>query len=113
MYFVYMIGCEGDLLYTGIAADIEKRLSEHFTRSEKCAKFTRAHRARSVEAVWTVPDKSTALRLEWRIKQLTKQKKLALIASPENVSALLDETAEITVYRELDESKFKDLTTVL
>lgn len=87
-YYVYIIGCEGNCLYTGIAADIERRLGEHFSRSEKCAKFTRSHPAKSLEALWTVPDKSTALRLEWKIKQLKKNEKLKLIADPGSADAL-------------------------
>lgn len=110
MYYVYIIGCEGDYLYTGIAADVEKRLSEHFTQSEKCAKFTRSHKAQSVEAVWTVPDKSAALKLEWRIKQLTKMKKLELIGNPESAAELLEVPTEVkSVIRDIN---FKNLTTI-
>lgn len=29
MYFVYMLRCRGGSLYTGIAADMEKRLRQH------------------------------------------------------------------------------------
>lgn len=32
MYFVYMLRCRGGSLYTGIAADMEKRLRQHASR---------------------------------------------------------------------------------
>ncbi|MBP5577990.1 MAG: GIY-YIG nuclease family protein [Ruminococcus sp.] len=80
MYYVYIIKCEGDMLYTGITNNVERRMDEHFGRSEKCAKFTRAHRAQSLEALWSCGDRSLASKLEYRIKQLTKAQKLRLIA---------------------------------
>lgn len=80
MYYVYIIKCEGDLLYTGITNDVERRMDEHFGRTEKCAKFTRSHKALSLEALWSTGDRRLASKLEYRIKQLTKAQKLRLIA---------------------------------
>lgn len=80
MYYIYIIKCEGDLLYTGITNDIDRRMDEHFGRTTKCAKFTRSHKALSLEALWSCGDRSLASKLEYRIKQLTKAQKLRLIA---------------------------------
>ena len=80
MYYVYILRCAGNTLYTGIAADIGRRMGEHFGQTEKCAKYTRSHRAESLEALWTAADRSLASKLEYRIKQLTKAQKLRLIA---------------------------------
>ena len=41
MYFVYMLRCRGGSLYTGIAADMEKRLRQHASGGAACAKYTR------------------------------------------------------------------------
>lgn len=79
MYYVYILKCEGELLYTGITNDIERRLGEHMDRTDKCAKFTRSHKAQSLEALWSCADRSLASKLEYRIKQLSKPKKLSLI----------------------------------
>ncbi|MBR4627823.1 MAG: GIY-YIG nuclease family protein [Ruminococcus sp.] len=79
MYYVYIIRCTGGLLYTGITNDVERRMSEHFGQTEKCAKYTRSHQAEALEALWSAPDRSHASRLEYRIKQLPKAKKLRLI----------------------------------
>ena len=37
MYFVYMLRCRGGSLYTGIAADMEKRLRQHASGGAACA----------------------------------------------------------------------------
>ena len=41
MYYVYMLSCGDGSLYTGIAADVEKRLRQH--QSGAGAKYTRSH----------------------------------------------------------------------
>ena len=52
MYFVYMLRCRGGSLYTGIAADMEKRLRQHVSGGAACAKYTRAHPPEALAALW-------------------------------------------------------------
>ena len=89
MYYVYIIKCEGGMLYTGITSDIDRRLDEHFGQTARCAKYTRSHKALSLEALWSCGDRSLASKLEYRIKQLTKARKLRLIADNSCLSELL------------------------
>lgn len=91
MYYVYIIKCDRGELYTGIAADIARRMREHFSQSERCAKFTRSHKAVSLEALWTAENRSLASKLELRIKRLARAKKLELITAPEKVAGLCSE----------------------
>nr|WP_294754484.1 GIY-YIG nuclease family protein [uncultured Ruminococcus sp.] len=100
MYYVYMIKCEGDMLYTGITNDIDRRMDEHFGRTEKCAKFTRSHRAQSLEALWSCESRSTASKLEYRIKQLSKAQKLRLIADNDLFPELFGEELSKLFHRE-------------
>lgn len=79
MYYVYMLLCKGDNLYTGTAADIDRRMKQHFSASRECAKFTRSHPPVRLEAVFGCEGKGDALRAEARIKSLTREKKLRLI----------------------------------
>ncbi|MBR2404108.1 MAG: GIY-YIG nuclease family protein [Clostridia bacterium] len=82
MYYTYIIKCEKGTLYTGIAKDVAKRFSEHTSGNKKGAKYTRANRAVSIQAVWSSADRSTASRLEVFIKKLTRAQKLELISKP-------------------------------
>lgn len=92
MYFVYMLLCRGDVYYTGLAANVEKRYRQHL--SGKGAKFTRAYPPEAIAAVWRCGDKSTAAKVEYAIKKhLTHQQKAQLAAAPETLAALLPETA--------------------
>ncbi len=88
MYYIYIVRCEDDTLYTGVAADIVRRLRTHLRQTTACARYTRAHRVVSLEALWEAAEKGSALRLEYRIKQLTRAQKLDLIAR--RVDLLID-----------------------
>ena len=79
MYFVYMVYCEGDTLYTGVAQDICRRMRQHTDRGTACARYTRTHPVQALAALWEAEDKGAALRLEYRIKQLTRTEKERLI----------------------------------
>ena len=77
-WYVYILRCGDNTLYTGITGDVERRLAVH--RSGKGAKYTRGRGP--LELVYTeeVPDKSAALRREYQIKRLTRQEKEQLIS---------------------------------
>lgn len=78
MYFVYILSCCDGSLYTGITTDLPRRLAAHNRGTG--AKYTRSHRPVTLAYYETQPDKSTALKREWAIKQLSRTEKLRLIA---------------------------------
>jgi putative endonuclease len=94
MYCVYILRCSGNTLYTGITADIDRRMSEHFGQTEKCARYTKSHKAEELEAYWQTENRSLASRLEYRIKQLTKQQKLRLIENNSYLAEMIGEESE-------------------
>ena len=77
-YFVYIVKCSDNTLYTGIATDVIRRLNEH-NNSDKGAKYTRVRRP--VELVYKeeLEDRSSACKREYQIKQLKREEKLKLI----------------------------------
>ena len=79
-WYVYIVECADGSLYTGISTDVQRRLLEH-NFSSKGAKYTRSKRP--VRLVWSkeVADRSEASIEEYRIKKLSRKKKLALIKS--------------------------------
>lgn len=78
MYYVYMVKCRDGTLYTGTAADVEKRIAVH--NSGKGAKYTRSRLPVTLVYQETVADKSAALKREIAIKRLSRPEKLQLIA---------------------------------
>ena len=80
-WYVYMLRCGDDSLYTGYTDDVERRLKTH--QSGKDAKYTRSRLPVALVYQESLPDKSAALRREAAIKRLTRQQKLDLIAGNE------------------------------
>ena len=80
-YVVYMLTCRDQSIYTGITNDLKARVAKH--NAGKGARYTRPARRRpaSVSAIIRVEDKSTALRIEARIKSLSRPEKITLIAA--------------------------------
>ena len=77
-WYVYIVQCRDNTLYTGISTDPEARVVEH-NSGQNAAKYTRARRP--VKLLYTEPavSRSAALRREMAIKRLSRQAKLALI----------------------------------
>ena len=75
--FVYLLRCRDGSLYCGWTTEPERRERQH--QAGTASRYTR--RRRPVEMVWVkpVPGRSAALREEWRIKQLTRAEKWALV----------------------------------
>lgn len=77
-YSVYIVRCADDTYYTGIAADVARRLEEHET-SPRGAKYLKGRGPLQLVFSEFVGDRSTASRLEYRIKQMQRPEKEALI----------------------------------
>jgi len=107
MYYIYILRCEDNSLYTGITTDLARRLAEHMQGGKKGAKYTRAKKVLRMEAAWEAPDRAQASKLERRIKAMTKSQKEALIAGEITVEGFravppvksVREEAEYTVIR--------------
>lgn len=82
-WWVYMVQCSDDSLYTGITTDLERRLKEH-NDAATGARYTRARRP--VKLVYSEPadSRSEASKREHRIKQLSQAQKLGLIINQDN-----------------------------
>ena len=79
IYYVYIVHCADNTLYTGICTHIERRLLEHNT-SSRGAKYTRSRRPVSLLYHEPHPDRSSASKREYQIKKkMTKKEKWALI----------------------------------
>jgi len=76
-WYVYMVRCRDNSLYTGYTDDPERRLAVH--NAGKGAKYTKSRLPVQLVYREECPDKSTALKREYAIKQLSKTEKENLI----------------------------------
>jgi putative endonuclease len=79
MWFVYIVECADNTLYTGITTDINRREEEH-NSSEKGAKFTKMRRPVKIVFTKECENRSEASKLEYAIKKLTRINKLDIIS---------------------------------
>ena len=89
MYYTYMLRCIDNSIYTGITTDLDRRMKEHFSKDEKCAKYTLTHTAEKLECAWQTETRILASKLEVHIKRLTKSQKEELILK-DNLEELLE-----------------------
>ena len=81
MYYVYIVKCADETLYTGIAKELERRIDEH-NGSDKGAKYTRVRRPVTLVYSEEYEDRSLASKREYEIKKkMSRAEKLKLIAS--------------------------------
>ncbi|WP_318372162.1 GIY-YIG nuclease family protein [Enterobacter sp.] len=86
-WFLYLIRTADDSLYTGITTDVSRRVTQHQTG--KGAKALRGKGELRLAFAVQVGERSLALKIEYRIKQLTKRQKERLVTNDGSFEALL------------------------
>ena len=78
MYYLYIVECSDKTLYTGIAADLERRIKEH-NISKLGAKYTAGRRPVALVYFKKFRNRSLASKAESWMKKLSRTEKLELI----------------------------------
>jgi predicted GIY-YIG superfamily endonuclease len=78
-WFVYILKCADDSLYTGITTDLERRLRGH--NAGEASRYTRTRLPVSMVYLEAHPDRSAASIREAALKALSRDEKLRLIRS--------------------------------
>ena len=76
MYFVYILKCADDTLYTGITTDVSRRFEEH--KNGTGAHYTKVRGVKKILYTEEHPDRSSAQKREAAIKKLRREEKLLL-----------------------------------
>lgn len=74
MWYVYILLCSDNSLYTGSTNDLDKRFSTH--QNGKGGKYTRSHKPLKIIHSEEFPTKSEALKREIEIKSWKRIKKI-------------------------------------
>lgn len=82
-YFVYIVECADQTLYTGWTTNVERRLKIH--NAGRGARYTRERGPVRLVYVEEVPSRSAALKRELAIKRLPRANKLKLVQSWQDV----------------------------
>ena len=73
-WFVYILECYDESLYTGITNDLEKRMAAH--KKGTGSKYVRWKGFKEILHAISVADKSEAAKMEYDIKQLERNDKI-------------------------------------
>ena len=79
-WFVYILHCADNTLYTGITTDIERRLHQH-NHTKTGAKYTRVRRPVNLVYQEQCETRSAATQREYELKQLSRDEKINVIKS--------------------------------
>lgn len=82
-YWVYILFCQNGTYYTGYTVDLIKRYQDHLAGS--ASKYTRSFKPLKIAQSWQIEGKSLAMKVECRIKKMSKKEKQALILHPERL----------------------------
>ena len=77
MFYVYILMCSDNTLYTGYTVDIDSRVNTH--NEGLGAKYTRGRLPVSLAYQEEYDTKSEAMKREFQIKKLSRKQKLDLI----------------------------------
>ncbi len=78
-WYIYIVRCNDDTLYTGIARDLETRMAAH-NQGPDGARYTRSRRPVSLIYWEKAVSRSAAAKREFQIKKMSRADKLALIS---------------------------------
>ncbi len=81
-WYVYILRCKDDTLYTGITTQVEKRLEAH--RTGRGAKYTRGRAPLELVYREICGSHSDALKRERQIKALSRQEKQKLLETADD-----------------------------
>jgi predicted GIY-YIG superfamily endonuclease len=78
MWFVYVLRCSDQTLYTGITTDTDRRLAEH--NEGRGARYTRSRGPVALVYIERAPDRASALQREYEIKRMKAAEKREMVA---------------------------------
>ncbi|GAA4649963.1 GIY-YIG nuclease family protein [Kistimonas scapharcae] len=87
-WHLYMIRCAKGTLYTGITTDVARRFREH--SAGRGARYLRGRGPLELVYQHPVQGRNEALKLEIRVKKLSRQRKEALIMGACSMDELLN-----------------------
>ena len=78
-WYLYLIRCRDDTLYTGISTDVDRRFAEHQSEGYTGSKYLKGRGPLSLVFKKKLGSRSLALKVEHRVKRMAKARKEKLI----------------------------------
>lgn len=88
-WHVYILDCDGRYYYTGITTDMDRRMREHRSGKPPGARATRGFSKLVPVYAAAVGRRGTALRVEHRLKKLSREEKRRIVREQPSTIALM------------------------
>jgi len=91
-WYLYMVRCHDGSLYTGISTAVERRLAQHRGNGDSGSKYLRGRGPLTLVFLKRVGTRSLALKVESKVKRLSREKKERLIGVPGYIEGIVRRT---------------------
>ena len=89
-WYLYLIRCRDGTLYTGISTDVDRRFAQHQGRGNVGSRYLRGRGPLSLVFQKNLGTRSLALKVERRVKRLSKGSKEKLIKDRDYADQIVD-----------------------
>ena len=87
-WYVYIIRCRDDTLYTGISIDVDRRFTQHQSEGHAGSRYLKGRGPLSLVFKEKLGSRSLALKVEHRVKRMTKARKEKLIKDAKDANVI-------------------------
>ena len=91
-WYLYMVRCHDGSLYTGISTAVERRFAQHQGNGDGGSKYLRSRGPLTLVFQKRLGTRSLALKVECKVKKLSREKKERLIGAPGYVEGIVRRT---------------------
>ncbi len=88
-WYLYIVRCHDGSLYTGISTDVERRFAQHQGNGDSGSKYLKSRGPLTLVFQERVGTRSLALKVETKVKKLSREKKKRLIGVPGYIEGIV------------------------
>jgi putative endonuclease len=88
-WYLYLVRCHDGSLYTGISTDVAHRFAQHRGEGGAGSKYLKGRAPLTLVFQKNLGSKSLALKVERKVKKLSKARKEELIGAEKHIEAII------------------------
>ena len=88
-WYLYLVRCYDGSLYTGISTDVARRFAQHSGEGSAGSKYLKGRVPLTLVFQKRLGSKSLALKVERKVKKLSKARKEELIRAKEHIEVII------------------------
>ncbi len=93
-WYLYLIRCRDGSLYTGISTDVNRRFHQHQGKGNTGSKYLKGKGPLTLVFQKRLGSKTLALKVEGKVKKLSKGRKEKLVEVPEHIEMIMKRLAQ-------------------